>query len=154
MTLPLAVDLAGPRGHRAADAIVGDLRLRKQLLGAWYDVPNNTFARARERAMEDGPRPLRSESEPWGLVDVLVGSRSEDAALLLTANECVSYLLRSARDLLGRGEHIALVCPDNSIFWFLPEVMVLAKDSRVHSVVFDLCRFGGKRKKIARMVTT
>ena len=96
------------------------------------------------------PKPLRSAAQPLG-VDNLEGLdkvRTESANLVYAAtariiSACIEF------DILCSLEN-----PENSLFWFFPDIVDVFRKFPGHSVSFHNCMHGGKRNKLTKWWAT
>ena len=96
------------------------------------------------------PVPLRSQQKPMGL-DKLSGL---DKVRTETANhvyEATAAIMRACLEL-------DIVCsvenPENSLFWFYPDIEKVIQLAKGHSVSFHNCMHGGSRNKLTKWWAT
>ena len=67
-------------------------------------------------------RPLRSESEPWGLHPIIDRGMPEEQRQLADANTLWRFTVDLLRAAHARGELWILESPWRSILWFIPGI--------------------------------
>ena len=148
-------DLADPD---ALQALLELLHNEKYRIVAVHLAPAcGTASKAREKKLTklaaQGfkiPVPLRSQQKPMGL-DKLSGL---DKVRTETANqvyEATAAIIRACLEL-------DIVCsvenPENSLFWFYPDIEKVMQLARGHSVSFHNCMHGGSRNKLTKCWAT
>lgn len=124
-----------------------------RILAVHFAPACGTASRAREKKLtglqSQGfrvPQPLRSESQPAGL-DKLSGVdkiRTETANLVYEATAA----------LVSECHNLDILCslenPENSLFWFFPDVNTALQKIGGYSVSFHHCMHGGTRNKLTK----
>ena len=116
-----------------------------------------TASRAREKKLTSlekagvkVPEPLRSEDFPMGFPWL----KGLDAIRVDAANKVYSNTCK-----LVRRAHAWNICctienPENSLFWWFPDVVALINDIGGYAVVFHNCCHGGLRRKLTKFWAT
>ena len=144
-------DLTEPE---ALQAIIDILHTEKDRILAVHLAPAcGTASRAREKkltslANQDFkiPGPLRSQKQPMG-IDGLSGLdkvRTETANIVYAATAKLIEVCYSLQILCS------VENPENSLFWFFPEVATVIEKIGRHSVSFHNCMYGGARNKLTK----
>ena len=148
-------DLADPD---ALQALLELLHNEKHRVVAIHLAPAcGTASKAREKKLTklaaQGfkiPVPLRSQQKPMGL-DKLSGL---DKVRTETANQVYEATAAIIRKCL----ELDLVCsvenPENSLFWFYPDIEAVMQLAGGHSVSFHNCMHGGSRNKLTKWWAT
>jgi hypothetical protein len=105
-------------------------------------LPCGTCSRAREIPLlhGNGPKPLRTETSPWG-VDNLHG---KDLERLLKANTIYSHCLVLIAAQRVRGKDVIIENPSRSILWFIPPFAELL-NLGFSDVEFQHCKWTPER---------
>ena len=96
------------------------------------------------------PGPLRSQQKPMGL-DGLQGLdkvRTETANMVYSASAQIINLCINQQILCS------VENPENSLFWFYPEINNILQNFKGHSVTFHNCMHGGVRNKLTKWWAT
>ena len=148
-------DLADPD---ALDTLMDLVREERQRIVAIHLAPAcGTASKAREKKLvslaQQGfkiPGPLRSQQQPMGLdgLEGLDKIRTETANLVYSASARLITLCIEL-DILCSLEN-----PENSLFWFFPEIEHILQSFGGHSVSFHNCMHGGVRNKLTKWWAT
>ena len=113
-------------------------------------VPCGTASRARERplsATRHGPRPLRTEHEPWGTSDLA----GVDLVRVQQANVLYKFAIKVFEYCVSHQILVMLENPARSLVWSIPEVAALLDLPGVQDKLYDACMHGGTRLKHQRL---
>ena len=118
-----------------------------RVIGAHSGDPCGTWSRIRFLA-NGGPRPVRSEEEPWGLADLTYHEQRAvtlSNALLTGAVRILSSLATMGRQ--GSREHPADPGPGYPSSWRLPQWMRFLDEGLHDRTTFHQCRVGARTMK-------
>ena len=109
-----------------------------EVLGAMLAPPCTNFSVARDRTMV-----VRSRMYPWGVPNLPPHEQNRVEVANVVMKACLTLLIA----LHKQGLPWILENPASSKMFFLPELVKLAADDNVTSVVVDFCQFGTDWKK-------
>ena len=116
-----------------------------------------TASRAREKRLprlESAgiavPQPLRSEDFPCGFPNL----KGLDATRVKAANAVYINTCKLIRHAYSFDLCCSIENPDNSLFWWFPDVVTLIQDLGGFFVVFHNCCHGGLRQKLTKIWAT
>ena len=148
-------DLADPD---ALQNLLDLIKEEKQKIVAIHLAPAcGTASKAREKKLvtlaKQGfkiPGPLRSQQKPMGLdgLEGLDKVRTETANLVYSASAQIINLCINLQILCS------VENPENSLFWFFPEINSILQNFKGHSVTFHNCMHGGVRSKLTKWWAT
>ena len=131
--------------RRENQCIFGWLR-SGQLLGIHLGTPCSSFSRARDR--KPGPPPLRSDSHPLGMPELLPA----DMRKVRVGNSLMRFTVRLAAQALQCRVPLTIENPRSSRLWLCPGVLRLLRRSHVQAWRYDFCMFGERWKKPTQFV--
>ena len=110
---------------------------------AWvhWAPPCGTFSRAREIRRPGAPLPLRNLRHIQGFPHL----RGTNLSRVRSANALVEFMSAQCRVLSAKGICWTIENPTNSLMWNYPDLERVIASS--HSVTFDACMHGSRRKK-------
>ena len=122
---------------------------RKACVSHW--APNcSSFSRARERPIKGvrfSPKPLRSESCPRGIPEVVKGLKSSKRMKLNDDTEMAELAAEECLLAHRNGRFFSLEHPFNSLAHHLPSWRALRKESGVYVTQYHTCRSTGSRRR-------
>ena len=116
-----------------------------------------TFSRAREipiKGVKSCPRPLRSESHPFGIPSEVERMSKRGRKRLADDTEMAELAANRCWERAERGKAFTLEHPGNSLAQFLPSWKRLISRSDVYVIRYHTCRFEGSRRRKFQMLIT
>ena len=113
-------------------------------------VPCGTASRAREIPIKNNcnaPRPLRTETEPWGRTDITLSDI--ETAKLKSANRVYESVATIIKCAIRCGAVVSIENPERSLLWHLEPYKQLL-EMGLEDTCFQQCAFGGGGPKKTR----